>query len=66
MKYLEKFKEHSKKFKRNIVYVNKTCRNSGRNDKNLTKFYGNTSVITHLLSVQFFDTSAPSRCGIPI
>ncbi len=30
MKYLEKFKADSKQFKKNIVYVSKTYKNSGK------------------------------------
>ncbi len=49
---LEKFKEDSKQCK-----LSKTRRNSGKNEKKLTRFYRNTSTITHSLPVQFFDTS---------
>ncbi len=51
-------------------YFVKICRNSGKNlrkkwEKFNKIFYRNTSMITHSLSIQFLDTSAPSGCGVP-
>ncbi len=48
------------------LYKFKTCRNSGEKWENLARFNRNTSVISHLLSINFFDTNASGRCGIPI
>ncbi len=48
MKYLEKFKEDSKQLEKILCKLSKICRNSGiKNEKNLTRFYRNTSIMTH-------------------
>ncbi len=62
MKYLEKFEEDLKQFKRNqLCELSKTCRNSRKNEKNLTSYHKNTSMITQSLSIQFFDSNTPRK-----
>ncbi len=44
MKYLEKFNEDSRQLWKDILFkFSKTYRNSGKNEKSLTKFYKHTS-----------------------
>ncbi len=63
---LKSLKKTRNNLKEILCKFSKISRNLGKNEKNLIRFYRNTSMITHSLSIQFIDTNAPSECGIPM
>ncbi len=52
MKYLEKCKEDSNNLKEILYRLSKARKNSGKNEKNVTRFYKNTSMITLILGIR--------------